>query len=108
MKQYYECHITMTGDPMVLRKLVEANSWKFSAIDGDPVLGQGVKCYATMFYNLRRPLRAVTADLHYVADRLREGGAEILRKKIEQVVYDDRIRPVKCRPECPCAGKFSL
>jgi len=102
VKPYYECHITMLGDPVALKKLVLANSWKFSAIDGDPVMGEGVKCYATMFFNIRRPLRAVKADLNYVADCLREGGAEILRKKVEQVVYDDRMRPVKCGPECPC------
>lgn len=100
-RQYYECHVTMTGDPQILRPLVEDLKWKFSCIDGDVVLGDGVKCYATMLYNQRMRPGLVLSLLHSVANQLTEMGATVLRKKMEQVLYDDRSSVVRCDGGCP-------
>lgn len=89
-KNYYECHITMLGDKNILRPLVEQSKWKFSAIDGDPVLGDGIKCYATMFYSNRFKDTDVLDKLLAVANDLAAAGAQIIRKKIEFVIWDER------------------
>lgn len=98
-KSYYEAHVTMTGDRDRLRHLTKALSWKFSAIDGDINLGDGVKMYATRQFNARLGDEAVVAELNEIADTLEAGGAAVLRRKVERVIYDDRSSLVK-----PCDG----
>jgi hypothetical protein len=101
---YYECHITMMGDPGTLKPMVEDIGWKFSAIDGDPVMGDGVKCYATTFFNARVGTGEALERLLIAAAALRDKGAEVVRRKIELVVFDDRT--TKCQGGCPeCVGE---
>jgi len=100
-KQYYECHITMTGNKENIKPLVEAHKWKFSAIDGDPTLGDGIKCYATRHFNTRVGELSVLNRLHEVADILKNYGINVIRRKIEKVIYDDRNETVKCDGACP-------
>lgn len=111
-KTYYESHITMTGDKDTLKKLVEDQGWIFSCIDGDPVMGSGQKCYATMLFNSKMGKDLILCKLLDVADRLKYNGANVLRKKLEQVIYDDRSSLVKCKGGCAechlddlCEGK---
>ena len=101
MKEYYECHVTMIGDPDKIRPLVEETKWKFSAIDGDPVLGEGIKCYATRMFNIRMEEWEVIDQLLRTAEHLLARGCKVLRRKVERVIYDDRSSMVKCTGACP-------
>lgn len=93
MKQYYECHITIKGDPCKIFSSIEKAGWKYSAIDGDPDLGKGVKCYATKQFNKRLSIDNIILKLKATADLIKElSGAKILRKKIELVIYDKITR----------------
>lgn len=100
MKNYYECHITMLGDPETIKPLVERVGWKFSCINGDPVLGDGVKCYATMLYSKLHGDNWVQMQLLSTAAMLAKSGALILRRKVELVIYDDRDVSAVCDGGC--------
>ena len=101
-KQYYECHVTMEGDPTAIRPIVEETGWKFSAIYDDIILGEGLKCYATMHYNVRKPEDEVLLLLHDVANFIEASGVKVLRRKVERVIYDNRIdKPGTCDGACP-------
>ncbi len=85
-RPYYECHVTfMTseGDPRI-------TGWKFSAIDGDPVLGAGVKSYLTRQFKDSKPLADVIAEVEFAAAQLRDSGLRVLRRKVEHVIYDTK------------------
>lgn len=101
--QYYECHVTMVGDPVELRPYVESMKWKFSAIDGDPVLGEGVKCYATRQFKGTSDKESVLIKLRQAAWLLENEGFEVIRRKVELVLYDDRSSKVafECNGGCP-------
>ncbi len=94
-KKYYELHITMLGDPAVLRTHVEERNWKFSAINGDPSLGAGLKCYATLHMNSRVPEDEVLERLLNTANFFRFLGIDVVREKIELVIHDSRSSTVK-------------
>jgi hypothetical protein len=98
-KTYYEAHVTMLGQPNDLAPIVRETGWRFSAIDGDANLGDGVKCYATRQFNSRIPQDEMVRILHATADDLVEKGAQVLRRKVEIVIYDDRSALVR-----PCSG----
>lgn len=92
MRKYYESHVTMEGDPVVVKPLVENLGWKFSKIDGDPILGKGVKCYATMHHSFAIPEGDVLDVLHITAAALRGNGVNVTREKIEVVIYDTKMK----------------
>lgn len=95
----------MQGDRHLLKYIVEKYSdWKFSAIDGDPSLGDGVKCYATRHFNPRTGDAVVLQILTDTAKRLADNGAEVIRRKVERIIFDDRSSTVKlgtCNGACP-------
>lgn len=98
---YFECHVTLLGDPAVIRQEVERWKWKFSCIDGDATLGDGVKCYATMHYNARLDTALVRGNLFTIAQALEEAGLTVLRRKVELVIFDDRSTKTQCTGACP-------
>lgn len=105
-KTYYEAHITMIGEPnYLLKSMIEEMGWKFSAIDGDPTLGDGVKCYATKHFKASEARETVLQRLHEAAYMLSNNrlNIKVIRKKIELVIYDDRSSTVRfeCEGKCP-------
>lgn len=89
MMSYYECHITMEDDWFKAKMTVERyEGWKFSRIAGDPNLGDGIKCYATIHLPGTYLIDAVKARLQAMSKTLRECGCNVVREKIELVVYD--------------------
>jgi hypothetical protein len=89
-RRYYECHVTCLGWPGVVRLPVEELGWTFSAIDGDPDLGAGVKCYATRQFNERIGTEAAIMEVSEAGRKLRAMGVIVTREKVEHVIYDRR------------------
>lgn len=91
---YYECHITMAGDPEKIENAVKITDWKFSKIDGDPTLGKGIKCYATRHFNCtKNSIQDVIDRLNDVAIILDDYSVDrqhykVIRVKVELVLYD--------------------
>lgn len=103
MKQYYEAHVTMQADIIyhpAIREFVEGCGWKFSAINGDINLGDGIKCYATRQYNTRQGEFVTVNILQEMADNCAKlRGVEVVRRKVEIVIFDDRSSKV-CLDNC--------
>src|ERR1051325_7475371 len=97
---YFECHVTLMGDATTIRPEVEKRKWKFSVIDGDPVLGDGIKCYATRLFNRRLGQEDVQNQLLTIAAELSSLGFNVLRRKVELVIFDDRSTKVRCNGGC--------
>lgn len=96
MKEYYECHVTMLGDKTQIQPNVESLGWIFSCIDNDICLGKGIKCYATYHYSVSKHSKEdVINYVEEVANALRSVGCNVIRTKVELVIYDSRSQ------ECP-------
>ena len=78
---YYEYHITFI--PNSFSPSTKLNFWKHSKIDGDSNLGQGVKNYYTL-----QTKDFDEKTLMQMVKLLEDNGCEVLRYKIEHVVYD--------------------
>lgn len=91
-KPLYEAHITYrSADKSVVEKH-HSSDWKFSAIDGDPVMGKEVFCYLTSYDSdpknlLRRMVRERDSIGRCLAG---EWGPVAARMKIEKIVYDTK------------------
>jgi hypothetical protein len=90
----------MVGEPENIRPHVEKLKWRFSAIDGDILLGDGLKCYATRMFNSKLPTKEVLDALHSVTQELTDSGCNVVRRKVEMVIYDDRSIKVNCTGGC--------
>lgn len=99
MTTYFEAHITVSandvGHPAQMRSILDNQpGWKFSMIDGDPVLGAGTKCYATKQFPSTRSPKSILTEIDDVADVLTRGSLMVVRRKIEHVIFDDRSSKV--------------
>jgi len=86
----WECHITIdtNNSPEAhekLKELVELLHWRFSKIDGDPALGQGVRCYATQLYHDKDVAVYMTVN---AASFFLSKGWIVVRRKVEHVIHD--------------------
>jgi len=100
MTQYYECHVTMLGNKEVLKRITENIGWVFSSIENDANLGEGVKMYATKQLNKRVQDRGAVQILQDAAQLLRDWGADVLREKVEVVIFDTRSSKVRACTDC--------
>lgn len=83
----------MVGDPKRIKELVESFDWKFSCIDGDPDLGNGVKCYGTIQRNIvKYDLEEIIQIVKLTAKALRDTNIKVLREKVELILYDKRYK----------------
>lgn len=90
---YYECHVTYlaTREEFLATKV---DNWKPSIIDGDPILGEGVKCYLTRHYPGAESMNILKTDMEFTARELLSRGLKVLRSKVELVVWDTKAGPI--------------
>jgi hypothetical protein len=101
-RTYYECHITLMCDlsgRSFLKHSIEKAGWRYSAIDGDIVEGNGVKCYATRHYNPRNGGANILQEMLVLSEHLESLGFEVTRKKMEHVIFDTKSAQV-CPEDC--------
>lgn len=92
---YYELHITMAPGKESAKEAVESlnsrsSHWTYSRIDGDPSLGEGVKEYATNHQGTQENFVNVLDYLNFAANQLLVSGHQVVRRKIELVMYDTK------------------
>ncbi len=84
----YECHITCSRiDSNKVLKIAEETKWKFSAIDGDPIMGKEPYCYLTQYCSDPKDLYD---SMKLVCRLLTSYDVKVLREKIEQIIYDTK------------------
>lgn len=74
-----------------IEKAVISVGWKFSSIDGDPILGEGIKCYATKHFPVKIDVEQVIENVKGVSKALSDLGHNVIRDKVELVVYDSKL-----------------
>ncbi len=92
----YEAHLTFRADDRAEVAAHADSVWRFSAIDGDPLLGANVFCYLTAHETdidvLRQEMKDAVAHLASVY------GVQPVRQKIERVIYDTKTGRNELRP----------
>lgn len=85
----YEAHITCPRDQSEqIKRTAEAfSSWKYSAFDADPIMGDKPFAYLTSYDTDERNLLERTNNLAKV---LENNGVTVLRQKIERIIYDTK------------------
>jgi hypothetical protein len=88
----FEAHITFDREhaDVIQNRMLHAalRKWKFSKIDGDPLLGKKVYCYLTTHDKTEEDIQFKVRQAISVA---RELGFPPVRAKIEKIVYDERF-----------------
>lgn len=98
----FECHITMNKpntkeEAKLLFNIAEKYKMKTSWITGDPVIGPGkwfyISGYSTSFEELLENMKTA-------ANEIRSLGLEVIREKIEQIMYDTKTNYFTCGVDC--------
>lgn len=88
---YYECHITL--DPEYAGEKVDAlakeNDFKTSVLLGDEVFGNVKKLYCTAHAIVHV---MIFSKMNAMCDALTANGIPYLRRKIEQIILDERTK----------------
>lgn len=84
----FEAHITCPREASeIVQEVATKTGWTYSAIDGDPVMGKQAYCYLTAYdFNGHHLLESVKG----VSTILKIRNIEVLREKVEQIVYDTK------------------
>lgn len=95
----YECHITLhRADGQRAAELISTayrgdnDTWKTSEIARDPVLGDATYFYLTAYDD---NLLTMHQRMHALAKMLTANGIQVVRLKIELIVYDLRCALIK-------------
>lgn len=84
----YESHITChVKDADLVEHIGSVAGWKFSKIDGDALMGAKPYCYLTA-YNPSQQL--MYEDMIATQNILSKRGCEVLRTKIEEIIWDTK------------------
>lgn len=79
----FEIHLTYDCE------VPEIHGWKYSKIDGDPVLGSGARHYLTTYAG---SLDAALLRIQDARDELYQFAGSLQREKVEEIVYDKRFK----------------
>lgn len=82
VETHITCHINDSG---TVEQVGTAVNWKFSKIDGDPLLGAKPHCYLTSH---SKSVEDALVEMKRVEYILREASVLVLRSKIELIIYD--------------------
>lgn len=98
----FESHITLlkpqsTEKARLLFKLSEEYGMKTSWITGDPVLGTGKWFYISSYSENFDELLLRVKEM---AVKLRDLGFEVVREKIEEILYDTKTGHFTCGVDC--------
>lgn len=85
----YECHVTMRANRSAAEEAVRklGHGWTFSCIEGDPLFGDVVLCYATNHFTEDED---AVLRVSWAAYELQSLGINVIRAKVEQVIFDHR------------------
>ena len=101
-KTKFECHITLNKPKTIAEakqifKIVAQTRMKTSWITGDPVLGAG-KWFYISGYN--ESYDELFISMKKVVVELTKLNVEIVREKIEQILYDTKTNYFTCGVDC--------
>lgn len=86
----YECHITIPREHAARGEQIAKDlHWKFSQIDGDPVLGKKTFAYLTTHDKDCVRIHMWMKDASRI---LTDMGIPVIREKIELIIYDTKAR----------------
>lgn len=90
----YECHITCdVKDAAIATEVARIDNWKTSEIARDPTLGNKNFFYLTCH---ERDVEKIFLRMRAVVRALRHLKVEVLREKIELIIYDTKFsKPIK-------------
>lgn len=86
----FECHITYPRDKAdIIEKFASDLHWKFSKIDGDPVLGKEIFCYLTTHSDdYMKMFSKMIATVHTISNE----DIKPVREKIELIMFDTKVK----------------
>lgn len=89
MKQYYECIITMSGDPALIAAYVSKIKWNFKRTKLKTITGSTI-CRANLkMFGFDNEADVVTV-LGNTTEYLTRNGVDIISRKVARIVLDDR------------------
>ena len=83
----FEAHITLPREKSDWVQAAAMENWKFSAIDGDALMGKKPYCYLTAYDSSAIELFKSMTQMCKILERV---GVDVLRKKVEKIIYDTK------------------